>query len=70
MRVVSLPYGARNETELQRNLARLGTRWQEQRTREPTAETLEEAYQRGYRDGLRDAGSRNFWRGWFWGLWT
>jgi hypothetical protein len=30
-----LPYGARSAEEMQRNLARLGTRWQENTTPEP-----------------------------------
>lgn len=60
------PYEARSEDERQRNLARLGTRWQENTTPEwPGNETPAQAYERGYRDGVR----RGFWRGWFWGSW-
>jgi hypothetical protein len=64
-----LPYGARSEHERQRNLARLGTRWQEQTTPEPPPETLQQAYERGYRDGCRHSAQRSFWWGWFWGSW-
>ena len=53
-------YEARTAGERQRNLARLGTRWQENRTPEP----------RQRRDAQRRADWwRGFWWGWFWGSW-
>jgi hypothetical protein len=48
------PYAARSEAERQRNLARLGTRWQE---RPRTAQQRREARERA-----------QWWDGFFWGL--
>jgi hypothetical protein len=56
MRKPRLPYGARSEAEMQRNLARLGPRWQENRTPEPPPRRAS-AWWEGF-----------FW-GWFWGSW-
>jgi hypothetical protein len=47
------PYDARTEAERQRNVARLGTRWQENRTPEPRR---------------RRAARAAWWDGFFWGL--
>jgi hypothetical protein len=50
------PYGARSNAERQRNLARLGTRWQANTTPERPRPTVA-----AWWDGF-------FW-GWFWGSW-
>jgi hypothetical protein len=55
---VRLPYGARSEAEMQRNLARLGTRWQANPTPEPVLQRSAASY---WWEGF-------FW-GWFWGSW-
>jgi hypothetical protein len=58
MKTQRLPYGARSNEEMQRNLARLGTRWQENPIRpRPQQDTYAAAWGRGF-----------FW-GWFWGSW-
>jgi hypothetical protein len=51
-----LPYGARSSEEMQRNLARLGTRWQVN----PTPERPR-SHAASWWEGF-------FW-GWFWGSW-
>ena len=51
-----LPYGARSEEEMQRNRARLGSRWQENTTPERPQRCVS-AWWEGF-----------FW-GWFWGSW-
>jgi len=53
------PYEARTEGERQRNLARLGTRWPENRIPEP----------RRRRRPARAAWWDGFWWGLFWGSW-
>jgi hypothetical protein len=54
------PYDARTEGERQRNLARLGTRWQANTTPEPG---------RRHQATLRARWWGGFWWGWFWGSW-
>jgi hypothetical protein len=56
MKKQRLPYGARSEAEMQRNLARLGTRWQENTSPERPRSRASVWW-----DGF-------FW-GWFWGTW-
>jgi hypothetical protein len=51
-----LPYGARSQEEMQRNRARLGSRWQENTTPE-RPRSRASVWWEGF-----------FW-GWFWGSW-
>jgi hypothetical protein len=64
MKQPRLPYGARSEEEMQRNLARLGTRWQER----PLSD--EERLANALATACDAAWWRGWWWGWFWGSWT
>ena len=66
MRRKCSPYEARNAAERQRNLARLGTRWQE-RPVPPLSE--EERLAKAIAKACNDAWGDGWWWGWFWGSW-
>jgi hypothetical protein len=63
MKQCTSPYDARSETERQRHLARLGTRWQER----PLSH--EERLALVLATVERQAWWRGFSWGWFWGSW-
>lgn len=60
------PYAARSDEERRRNLAALGTRWQEAT---PPPETPAQAYARGYDRGYRDGKAAGRLFGWIWWGW-